>query len=100
MNAGDGRTDVATPSPASTLRCAGSTIATLCRGTLKARSQHINYSFVALANWRHINALNNNRRRVTTITEDTRETTFLFQRLSVALRRGNAVSFHDTMVTE
>ena len=39
-------------------------------------------------------------RRITTITEDTRETTFLFQHLSMALQRGNAVSFHDTMVTE
>jgi len=26
--------------------------------------------------------------------------TFLFQRLSMALQRGNAVSFHNTMVTE
>jgi len=39
-------------------------------------------------------------RRITTITEDTRETTFLFQHLSVALQRGDAVSFHSTMVTE
>jgi len=39
-------------------------------------------------------------RRITTITEDTRETTFLFQSFSMALQRGNAVSFHDTMVTE
>jgi len=39
-------------------------------------------------------------RRITTITEDTRETTLLFQRLSMALQRGNAVSFHNTMVTE
>ena len=39
-------------------------------------------------------------RRITTITEDTRETIFLFQRLSMALQRGNAVSFHNTMVTE
>jgi len=38
-------------------------------------------------------------RRITTITEDTRETTFLFQRLSMALQRGNAVSFHNTMAT-
>jgi len=38
---------------------------------------------------------------ITTITEDTRETTFLFQRLSVAVQRGHAVSFfHNTMVTE
>jgi len=39
-------------------------------------------------------------RRITTTTEDTRETTFLFQRLSMALQRGNAVSFHNTMATE
>ena len=39
-------------------------------------------------------------RRITTITEDTRETTFLFQRLSMALQRGNAVSFHNIMATE
>jgi len=39
-------------------------------------------------------------RLITTITEDTRETTFLFQRFSVALQRGNAVSFQNTMVTE
>jgi len=39
-------------------------------------------------------------RRITTITEDTQETTFLFQRLFMAPQRGNAVSFHNTMVTE
>jgi len=39
-------------------------------------------------------------RRITTITEDTRETTFLFRRLSTALQRGYAVSFQNTMVTE
>jgi len=41
-----------------------------------------------------------NGRRITTITEDTRETTFLFQPLFMALQRGNAVPFHNTMVTE
>jgi len=41
-------------------------------------------------------------KHITTITEDTRETTFLFQRLSLtmALQRGNAVSFYNNMVTE
>ena len=34
------------------------------------------------------------------ITQDTRETVFLFQRLSIALQRGNAVSFLNTMNTE
>ena len=39
-------------------------------------------------------------RRMTAVTEDTRETTYLFQRLSVALQRGNVVSFHSTFTTE
>ena len=39
-------------------------------------------------------------RRITVITQDTRETVFLFQRLPVALQRGNAVSFLNTMNTE
>jgi len=30
------------------------------------------------------------------VTEDTRETAFLFQRLSIALQRGNVVSFLST----
>jgi len=37
---------------------------------------------------------------INTTTEDIRETTFLFLRLSMALQRGNVVSFHNTMVTE
>ena len=32
----------------------------------------------------------------TAVTEDTRETVFLFQRLSIALQRGNAVAFLAT----
>ena len=39
-------------------------------------------------------------RRTTVITQDTRETVFLFQRLSIALQRGNAVSFLNTMNAE
>jgi len=39
-------------------------------------------------------------RRITNVTEDSRETTFLFQRLSMALQQGNAVAFQNTMVTE
>jgi len=39
-------------------------------------------------------------RRTTVITQGTRETAFLFQRLSIALQRGNAVSFLNTMNTE
>jgi len=35
-------------------------------------------------------------RCTTVITEDSRETTFLFQRLSMALQRGNVVSFIGT----
>ena len=35
-------------------------------------------------------------RRTSNITGDARESTFLFQHLSVALQRGNAVSFQNT----
>jgi len=34
--------------------------------------------------------------RATIITGDSRETTYLFQQLSVALQKGNAVSFQNT----
>ena len=39
-------------------------------------------------------------RRMTSVTGDTREVTYLFQRMSVALQRGNAVSSHSTFTTE
>ena len=35
-------------------------------------------------------------RRVTEATEDPKETTYLFQRLSMAIQRGNALSFFNT----
>jgi len=35
-------------------------------------------------------------RHITAVTEDTRETVFLFQRLSIALQRRNAVVFLAT----
>jgi len=38
-------------------------------------------------------------RHITAITEDTRETAFLLCHLSVALQRGNGVSFQNTMIT-
>jgi len=38
-------------------------------------------------------------RCITAVTEDTRETLFLFQRLSIALQRGNAVAFLATFDT-
>jgi len=38
-------------------------------------------------------------RHISAVTEDNREMTFLFQRLSIALQRGNAVSFQNTMNT-
>jgi hypothetical protein len=38
-------------------------------------------------------------KRATNITGDTRETTYLFQQLSVALQKGNAVSFQNTFIT-
>jgi len=70
----------------------------------KLASTHIFYPFaIVTAGTLHEMAIELTQeigRRITTITEDTRETTFLFQRLSMALRRGNAVSFHNTMITE
>jgi len=39
-------------------------------------------------------------RRTTVTTQDTTETVLLFQRLSTALKRGNAVSFLNAMNTE
>jgi len=39
-------------------------------------------------------------RRIADITVDSRETTFLFQRLSVALQRGNAVSYLGTFPSD
>ena len=47
-------------------------------------------------------AIQHMTRRISTITEDIRFLiqTFLFQRLSMALQRANAVSFHNTMVRE
>ena len=50
-----------------------------------------------------IELVEENGRRTTVITQDTRETIifFLFQRLSIALQRGNdAVSLLNTMNTE
>jgi len=38
-------------------------------------------------------------RPITLVTEDSRETVFLFQRLSIALQRRNAVSFLNTFTT-
>ena len=58
-------------------------------------------SYKTAGTWHHmaIELTKEIGRCITAITEDTRETTFLFQRLSIALQRGNAVSFHN-MVTE
>jgi len=70
----------------------------------KLASTHIFYPFaIETAGRWHAMAIELTQeigRRITTIIKDTRETTFLFQRLSMALQRGNVVSFHNTMVTE
>jgi len=70
----------------------------------KLASTHICYPFaIETAGTWHEMAIDLTQkigRRITTNTEDTRETTFLFQRFSMALQRGNAVSFHNTMATE
>jgi len=63
----------------------------------KMTSTHVFYPFaIDTADTRHEMAIQLTQevgRRITTITEDTRETTFLFQRFSMALERGNAGSF-------
>ena len=70
----------------------------------KLASTHIFYPFAieTVGAWHEmaIELTQEIGRRVITITEDTRETTFLFQHLSMALQRGNAVSFHNTVVTK
>jgi len=70
----------------------------------KLASTHIFYPFaIETAGTWHEMAIELTQeigRRITTITKDTRETAFIFQRLSMALQRGNAVSFHNTMATE
>jgi len=38
--------------------------------------------------------------RISAVTQDSRKTGFLFQRLSMALQRGNVVSFHNTFTIE
>jgi len=70
----------------------------------KLASTHIFYPFAieSAGKW-HETAIELTQeigKHITTITEDTWETTFLFQRFSMALQRGNAVSFHNTLVTE
>jgi len=45
-------------------------------------------------------ARNREKHHSTVITEDSRETTFLFQKLSVAVQRGNAVSFSGTFLQD
>ena len=67
----------------------------------KLASTHIFYPF-AIETWHEmaIELTQEIGTLINTITEDIRETTFLFLRLSMALQRGNVVSFHNTMVTE
>ena len=38
-------------------------------------------------------------KRATNITDDERETCYLFQQMSIALQRGNVVSFQSTFTT-
>ena len=39
-------------------------------------------------------------RRISGVTQEPRETQFLFQRLSISLQRGNAVAFENTFSSE
>ena len=62
-------------------------------------SIHIFYPFETTGTWHDmaIELTQEIDRRITIITS---ETTFLFQRLSMALQSGNAVSFQNTMIFE
>jgi len=66
----------------------------------KLASTHIFYPFAieTAGTWHEmaIELTHEIGRHITTITEDIRETTVLFQFFSMALQRGNAVSFHNT----
>jgi len=70
----------------------------------KLTSTHIFYPFAieTAGAWHEmaIELMQEIGRCITTITEDAGEITFVFQRLSMALQRGNVVSFHDTIVME
>jgi len=48
--------------------------------------------------WHHqaVELVKEIRRRTTNITDDEREASYLFQQMSIALQRGNAVSFQNT----
>ena len=80
---------------------AASTKETKCR---KLANSHV---FVPVAvetagTWNHlaVELTQELGRRITIFTDDPRETGFLFQRLSVTLQLGNAVSFHSTFTIE
>ena len=70
----------------------------------KLASTHIFYPFAmeTVGTWHDMAIeLTQADRRITTITEDTRETNILlFQRLSIALQTGNTASIHNTVVAE
>ena len=56
---------------------------------------------VAIETWHHqsVELVHEIGRRTANITGDVRESNFQFQQLSVALQRGNAVSFQNTFTT-
>ena len=47
-----------------------------------------------------IEFINELRKRITAVTQEPRETQYIFQRMSVALQRGNAVAFQNTFLAE
>jgi len=63
-------------------------------------STHIFYPVVIemAGTWHHqaVELVKEIGRRTTNITGDERETSYLFQQMSIALQRGNAVSFQST----
>ena len=71
-------------------------ISSSCERTGRPEPRH------STGHWNHqaVELVQELGRRMTAVTEDTREATYLFQRMSAALQRGNAVSFHSIFTTE
>jgi len=67
-------------------------------GTLSAFHIFLPVAVETAGTWNQsaIELIQETGRRITAVTEDTRETVFLFQRLSIALQRRNAVAFLAT----
>ena len=67
-------------------------------GTLSASHIFLPVAVETAGTWNQstVELIQETGRRITAVMEDTRETVFLFQRLSIALQRGNVITFLAT----